>query len=346
MKYFQNNLKLTISGKSHDAFITLCCENVPELAIDYDLINQNLAKRRGIDYLSTPRREPDRYEIIQKDGKITIIVYNEDIIDQPFDGLVRPGHADLVQLEKYQDEEMIKGGGIASGRLTAPIVILGSLFAPYLMKKGLIVKSFIEKIGSVELPNVYYDDIFAKDEDYISHTNDEYKDKIEEEIMKAKAKNDSIDGLVKTFIKCPIIGLGEPFFNSFESIMAHLLFSIPAINGIAFGDAFKNIHFGSSYNDEPYYENNQLKYRSNHSGGINGGLSNSNYICFTSSIRPTSSIGITQKTINYLTKENAEIKINGRNDPCIVPRVSHVISAVSYIALMDLLLEGDELWIN
>lgn len=339
MKYYQNNIKISIEGKSHDPFITLICENVPAFKINHELIQNNLAKRRGLKDISTPRRESDRYEISQNNGKIVIIVYNDDVIDLPFDGLVRPGHADLVQLIKYQDINAIKGGGIASGRLTTPLVILGTIFSEYINQKGIFVKSFIEQVGDLK-NEINIDDVdFNFAEDYLSHPDFSFKKQIEDEILKIKKENDSLGGTVKTFIKCPIVGLGEPFFNGFESVMAHLLFSIPAVNGVNFGDAFKNIYRGSEYNDEPYYENNIVKYRTNHSGGINGGLTNGNYIYFKTSVHPTSSIGKSQKTINYLTKENTEIKITSRNDPCIIPRITHVITAITYIALMDLLLE-------
>ena len=337
MNYFNNNLKLTISGSSHSNNIVLTCYNLPKLMINQPKINEYLKYRRGLDAISTERREMDQYEITQNDNELKITVYNQDVIKTSFDGTVRPGHADLTQYVKYQNEESISGGGISSGRMTVPFIILGALIEDYLNDKGIIVRSFIKKIGNINFKNEFNDNLFTQKNDYIMLQEDNKKELLIKYIEEVKEKKDSLSGEIITYAKCPYIGLGEPYFNSMESLISHLMFSIPGINGIYFGDAFNDsLINGSTFNDIPYYnENKELKYRTNHAGGLNGGLTNSNVITFTTSIKPTSSIKIKQDTINIKTKENTKIEISSRNDPCIAVRALHVINACTYIVLMD-----------
>ncbi len=343
MNYFKNNLVLKIKGASHSKKVTLECQNIIDLPINYDSINEALLLRRGIDEISTPRRENDEYVIVKKDNKIIITVFNNDVKKVPFNGTIRPGHADLVQLMKYNKESAISGGGISSGRMSVPFVILATIFKDYLNKKGIYVKSLIKRIGEQEYDSELNENIFLHSDDYLMLNNPKDKEKAISYIKQIKNKRDSLDGEVKTYIKCPYIGLGEPYFNSMESLIAHLMFSIPGINGIKFGDALNpDLISGSKFNDIPYFDNDVIKYRTNHAGGIQGGLTNGQCITFTTSIRPTSSIGLTQDTINIKTKENVKINITSRNDPCIVPRALHVINAMSYIVMMDQFLERSQ----
>ena len=341
-----NNLMIEIDGASHSKEIKLIVKGLPkETIINRELIEKNLNYRQGNPLISTPRREPNEYwfksgviDDIIIDDTVEIIVPNKNYNDEPYQtpSVVRPGHADLVQYIKSNGTADLRGGGIASGRMTTPLVILGSICEQILNKKGIKVASRIKQIANIidESNPTIDESLFEKlDTDFPSLTN---KEKMIEAIKKAKDKKDSIGGIIETYSIGLPIGIGEPFFQSFESNLSHLIFSIPGINGIEFGEGFNTTNFfGSTYNDEPKYLNNILTYKTNHSGGLSGGMTNGNVLTFKTSIRPPSSIGLKQETVDLKTKENTTIEIKGAHDSCFVHRALHVINAVTYITIFD-----------
>ena len=347
MNKFGKNIIISLSGASHKESLKLTIQGINKgLTLNEDLIKNNLRLRLGNPLISTSRKEKDEYEILsgyvnhQTTGEDLVLeIKNIDILST-FDGTIRPGHADYTQYMKYLDADAIQGGGIASGRMTALLVIAGSICEDLLLKEKIVVKSYIRQIGKIKDKTKFQDTHFNQKNDYLNLLNPKLTQKFINYILKIKKQQDSIGGIIETYVKNPIIGIGEPFFDSFESYLSHLIFSIPGVNGIKFGDAFNpKTMKGSVYNDIPYIENNQIKFKSNHCGGIQGGLTNGNIIRFTTSVRPTSSIGKIQESINLYTFRNTQIRSSSRHDPSIVPKVLHVINAVTNIALYDLLIE-------
>lgn len=346
MNKFGKNITIEIFGESHSSKIGLIMSNLPKgLTIDLDLINKNLSFRKGDDSISTPRREKDQLEFVSginngitNGENLKIIIENTDVQDTSFDGNIRPGHADLVNYLRYNEYK--QGGGLSSGRMTTLLVVAGTICQQILNKEGFIAKSFIRQIGKIKDESIFNKELFQRADESFSLIDKKIEKSMIEEIQRAQANKNSLGGIVESYINCPIKTLGEPFFDSFESILSHLIFSIPGINGIEFGEGFNSTNLlGSEYNDSIYYENDEINYKTNHQGGLSGGMTNGNIINFKISIRPTSSIGITQDTINVLTKKNSQITINSRNDSCFVHRALHVINACCYIVLYDLLLE-------
>ena len=246
-------------------------------------------------------------------SKIIIKFENKNIRSKDyykFKNIPRPGHVDFVALKKFGKDYNLSGGGIFSGRMTVAIVAAGVLA----MKLIPSIK-FSAKILTV------------------GGCND-----IENTVKKVVAKGDSVGGIVECIISNVPIGLGEPFFYSIESHISHLAFSIPGIKGIEFGSGFASTAMlGSKHNDSII--NISGKTETNHSGGINGGISNGNDIIFRVAVKPPSSISKTQKTINLQTKKIEDLTIKGRHDACIALRLPPIIEALAAIALADFWLE-------
>jgi len=340
MNQFGKNFKLTINGTSHSKEMSMTIDGISKLSIDIDLIKERLLLRKGESTFSTSRRENDEFEIESNKNSIIIKVKNSDIHQTPNEllGIVRPGHADYVNYVKNNTIDFYDT--MSSGRLTTLLVIVGTIFEINLKELGIKSKSFIRQIGKIKDESILYNESFNQKDDFFNVIDKEKEILMKDEITKSKEIGDSLGGIVETYIKCPIVGLGEPFFDSFESMLSHLIFSIPGINGIAFGEGFNSsLLEGSTYNDIPKYIDGKVYFETNHAGGLNGGMTNGNIINFKTSIRPTSSIYREQRTINVRTKQNDTIKISSRNDTCFVPRALHVINACSYIVLYDLYLD-------
>ena len=259
----------------------------------------------------------------------------------------RPSHADYPAYVKFASYNDVRGGGQFSGRMTAPLVIGGSIAEDLLMKRGIKIYSRIKSIGLAEDCEINLDDI--KEENFYDFKdqvfpviNPSSREKMEAEILKAKEEGDSIGGIVETFVLNMPVGIGEPFFDSLESVISHAVFSVPGIKGIEFGSGFEAAKMlGSTHNDSYYYENNKIKTRTNNHGGIIGGLSSGMPIVFRTAVKPTSSIAKIQDTVSLKEKNNTKLEIVGRHDPSIVPRALVAIEMITAIALLDLVMEGE-----
>jgi chorismate synthase len=268
---------------------------------------------------TTYRQEEDLPEIISgvfngstTGAPVTIFVQNKNIRSSDYEAvkeIPRPGHADFVATKKYGGFADYRGGGHFSGRLTTALVAA-----------GVIAKKIIYPIQcDAKLIEV-------------GGTPD-----IETAIKKAMDEKDSVGGIVECRINNVPAGLGEPFFDSLESSLSHIIFSIPAIKGIEFGSGFNSAKMkGSEHNDKIISINGQTE--TNHSGGINGGISNGNEIIFRVAVKPTSSIAREQKTLNLKTGKMVDLKIDGRHDTCIALRVPVVVEAAAAIVLTDFML--------
>ncbi len=353
MNTFGKLLRISMFGESHGAKIGITIDNItPGLPIDQSFIKECLSKRRPTGPNETPRVEIDDFEIVSGEfngfttgAPLTILIPNNDTKPSDYDktlGLMRPGHADYTSHIKYSGYEDYRGGGHFSGRLTAAIVAGGAIVLQALEKIGIKIGSHILKIRDVE------DDKFTDIENQIDELNELYFPVINQSVLKemssiiteARLSNDSVGGIIECGITGLPVGLGEPMFDSIESVLSHAMFSIGSVKGIEFGDGFNFANLlGSEANDELFYENNRVQTKTNHNGGINGGISNSMPILFNVVVKPTASISKAQDTININTRKNDVIEISGRHDPAIVRRINIVLRSMSAFVIADFLIQ-------
>lgn len=307
---FGNNLIVSLFGESHGSSIGVTCSGIPSgTKVDLDYIRKELDRRRPKNDYESKRREEDDFEVASgvyngytTGSPLTILIKNSDVDSMNYvSGVIRPGASDypsFIESDGYNDA---RGGGHFSGRLTAPLVALGAILKQILIKKDIIVSSSI--------------------------------------IKKEENKgNDTYGFISQVVVKGMPVGVGEPFFDSVESVLSHLLFSVPSVKGVSFGDIDLAYKKGSEVKDELAYVDGKVKILSNHNGGVNGGLSNGNDIIINVSFKPISSLSVPQKTINIKTKENIEYINNNRNDLSIEDRAQVILEAVTSIGLVDLLI--------
>ena len=321
---FGNRLKITIFGASHATDVGVLVEGVPAgVALPMDAFMVDVDRRRPKRCGETPRYEADVPVVEGLDaegrtmgGVLRISFKNSNIRSGDYDHLrrqPRPSHADLVQMRKYGEEYDIAGGGMASGRMTVALVAA-----------GVVAKRL--------LPNVEFETRLVE----VGGERDEAK--FDEIIGRAATDGDSVGGVVECRISGVIEPLGEPFFDSVESVMAHLLLSIPAVKGVEFGDGFEGARkCGSERNDVIISESGETY--SNNEGGINGGIANGNDIVVRVAIKPTPSIAKEQMTYNFDEGGVSELVIGGRHDACIARRAAVVVEAMAAVALADLKLQ-------
>ena len=346
-------IKYSIFGESHGKGIGITIDGLPPgIKLDMDFIN-NLMQRRapGRDEFSTTRGEGDRVEILSGcfNGYTTgtplcSFIFNENQNSKDYSklkDLARPGHADFTGKVKYSGFNDYRGGGHFSGRITAPLVFAGAVAKQILLDKGIIIGSHILSIGNVF--DSYFDGVNLKDQQLIDVLkknfpvlNDIKGEEMKNIILKAKGESDSVGGIIEGAILNLPCGLGEPFFDSIESNLAQLLFSVPAVKGVEFGIGFDITKLrGSQANDVPFIKKDIVKMKTNNNGGINGGISNGMPIVFRVAMKPTPSIGKFQNTIDMARGENSELSIAGRHDPCIVLRALPVIEACAAMSILD-----------
>lgn len=349
---FGNNLSITLFGESHGVAIGAVLDGVtPGITVDMAFINKMLSLRKGIDAVSTSRREQDEIEILSGvfEGKTTgtplcIMIKNADTRSKDYSltkDLARPSHADFTAECKYHGFEDYRGGGHFSGRITAPLVAAAGIIIPALQKKGIKIGSHISECAGISDRD--FEDISADiktlDGKEFAVLDDQKGSEMIEAIKCAKSQGDSVGGIVETAVIGLPAGVGEPWFDSVESVLSHAIFSVPGAKGIEFGKGFEIAGMiGSDAND--CFENfdDNIVTKTNNSGGINGGITNGMPIIFRTAFRPTPTIAKAQNTVNIKTGENAILQAKGRHDPCIVHRAKVVVDSVTALALADLLI--------
>lgn len=348
------NIELSIFGESHGKAIGIVIGNLPAgITLDQEEIRKNMLRRApGLNKMSTPRIEKDEVDIISGviDGVTTgaplcAMIYNSDQHSKDYSLLkecMRPGHSDYPAYIKYKGFNDVRGGGHFSGRLTAPLVFAGSIAKQILKQQGIIIGAHIQSIKDV-YDESYDVDISEEDiekmlkQQYPTLNQDVFK-KMQESIEQARLNQDSVGGSIECAILNVPSGIGNPFFDSIESHLAPLLFSIPAVKSVSFGLGEKMSElYGHEANDAYYYDKDIVKTKTNHNGGITGGISNGMPIIFKVGIKPTPSISQIQETINVKTKENTELQITGRHDPCIVPRAVVVVESMAALGILDMI---------
>lgn len=350
-----SKIKLSIFGESHGNAIGITIDGLPAgFSIDMDKIMMEMARRApGKSSLSTPRKESDIPEILSGyfEGKTTgtplcAIIRNSNTKSKDYSKLkdvMRPGHADYTGAVIYKGFNDYRGGGHFSGRITAPLVFAGAICKQILEVKGIIVSAHINSIGKIKDCSFLESDISDEllnsfKEKELPLINTKLEDEMRQEILSARSSGDSIGGTIECAILGVSPGIGDPFFDSVESTLAHLMFSVPAVKGIEFGKGFDISKMrGSEANDEYYLENGNIKTKTNNNGGILGGITNGMPIIFNVAIKPTASIFKEQNTVNIATMEETTLCIEGRHDPCIVQRALPVIEAVAAIGITELM---------
>jgi len=355
MNTIGHNIKITFFGESHSSHIGVVINGLPVgLNIDENLIKFNLTKRRPINNISTSRIEADNYKILSgyfngftTGAPLSIIIENNNILSKNYDKLhitPRPSHSDYPASVKYKGFNDFRGGGFFSGRLTALWIIIGSISEQLLKKQNILVGSHIFSLKNIEdtpfEPNKNDGKVIIKiNKENFPLINTSKKEEMIDLINKTKNNLDSLGGIIETKVINVPIGLGEPYFLSVESYISQLLFSIPGLKGVEFGKGFEiSKYLGSKMNDQYVVKNNKITTLSNNNGGILGGITNGQPIIIKSAFKPTSSIGLKQKSINLNNLSNVDLTINGRHDPQFVSRASHVVTAVVNYAILDLLL--------
>ena len=350
-----NNIKVSIFGESHGNAIGINIDGLPSgFEIDMDKILLEMERRApGKNQLSTARKEADLPEILSGffEGKTTgtplcAIIRNSDTRSKDYaktKDFMRPGHADFTGYERYSGFNDYRGGGHFSGRITAPLVFAGAICKQILEEKGIFIGAHISSIKDIEdenfnSTNISKEDLLELRNKELPLINTSLEEKMKHTIMQAKYDGDSVGGT----IECAVVGIkpgvGNPFFDSVESTLAHLMFSVPAVKGIEFGKGFDMTKLlGSEANDEYYYDGDLVKTKTNNNGGILGGISNGMPIVFKVAVKPTASILKQQNTIDIKNKKDVKFRIEGRHDPCIVQRAVPVIEAVTAIGILDLI---------
>lgn len=348
---FGNHLAVTLFGESHGPAIGAVLDGLsPGTPIDEDNIRRMLQLRQPGGAISTARKEQDAFEILSGAYRglatgtpLTILIRNQDIKSDDYaamEALMRPGHADYPAMCKYHGYQDTRGGGHFSGRLTAPLVAAGAICHSALTAKGIQIGTHIARCAGI--PDRSFGDIPADilklSQSTFPVLDETAGEAMQAAILAAKADGDSVGGVLETAIAGLPAGVGEPWFDSFESMLSHILFSVPAVKGVEFGDGFALADMrGSIANDPLRYENGQVISSTNHGGGIGGGITNGMPVIFRCAIKPTPSIAREQQTVNLAEKKNVPLAIPGRHDPAIVHRARIVIDAVTAIAVYDML---------
>lgn len=349
-------IKLSVFGGSHTAAIGVVLDNLPpNEKIDMEEILRQMARRApGQDKSATTRAEADVPEVLSGllDGVLTgaplaAVIQNTNTRSGDYSNLracPRPGHADYTASLRYDGANDIRGGGHFSGRLTACLVFAGAVCRQLLARRGIVIGAHALQIGAVrdtalDPVNVSAETLSALSTAYFSVLDENAKAAMRAEIERARLRADSVGGIIECAAVGVPAGIGSPMFGGIENVFSSILFGVPAVKGVEFGDGFHAASLsGSAHNDSFYYdENGEIRTRTNHAGGILGGITTGMPLVLRAAVKPTASIGQAQETVNLATRQNDTLVVKGRHDPCIVPRAIPVIEAVTAIALMDLL---------
>ena len=348
---FGTNVLVTLFGESHGPAVGGVLDGLaPGIPLDPAFIRHQLTLRRPQGQISTSRVEGDEFEIVSGvyDGKTTgtplcIIIRNENVKSADYEelrDLARPGHADYTARVKYHGFADARGGGHFSGRVTAALVALGAVAISALRARGVTLGTHIARLAGV--CDRGFSDLFADlallNGKEFPVLDDAAGDEMRKKILAARDDGDSVGGILETAVTGLPAGVGEPWFDSLEGLLSHGLFSIPGIKGVEFGDGFGMAdRRGSETNDAFASENGKIVTKTNHNGGINGGISNGMPIVFRCAVKPTPSIFLPQETVDLSSGESRELRLSGRHDPAIVHRARVVVDSVAALVLCDAL---------
>ena len=344
--------RLTIFGQSHAPAIGGVIEGLPAgIAPDMAFISAFMARRAPGGALSTARREADAVEIIAGlnewgrtcGAPLAFVIRNSDQHSRDYSDLrdvPRPGHADYTAAVKYGGENDIRGGGQFSGRLTAPLCFAGALAMQQLREKGIVIRARVQSIAGIEdgPMDPARPKLNAIGGGRLPCVDAAAAGRMAEAIEAARAEGDSVGGVVECFALGVPAGLGEPMFEGVENRLARVLFGIPAVRGVEFGLGFAAAALrGSEHNDAFRMEEGRVCTETNRHGGVLGGITSGMPIVVRAAFKPTPSISRPQQSVSLSRREDADLQIHGRHDPCIVPRAVPVVEAAVAWVVYDMM---------
>ena len=351
---FGNKIKISIFGQSHSPAIGVTIDGLPAgFKIDLDELNLFMRRRApGRSAHSTARQETDTPEFIcgLVDGTtcgapVTVVIRNTDVRSHDYEKLrdiPRPSHADYSAHVKYGQARDFRGGGQFSGRLTASLCIAGGICLQLLKRENINIAAHISQIGNVvdrsfDPVNISTDELIELGKKDFPVLDTEAGERMRTVIEEIKKDGDSVGGIVECCIIGLPAGIGEPMFDGMENRLAAVLFGIPAVKGVEFGNGFAAGSLrGSENNDAFYMREGKVQTRTNRHGGILGGISSGMPVMFRAAFKPTPSIAKVQGSVSLSKKEDVELVIEGRHDPCIVPRAVPCVEAAAAVALYDI----------
>lgn len=360
---FGNALGLTLFGESHGDVIGAVLDGIsPGIPVSEERIARALALRRPAEAFATARRETDEFSVVSgvyrgktTGGPLCILIPNRNAEGKDYEKIAsvpRPGTADETAWAKFHGFQDARGGGHFSGRLTAPLVAVGAVLQAALEEKGIVLASHILKMGAAS------DRPLTPTEEELFRLRDlpfAVLEKNAEEAMRREAENaarekDSIGGVVEGAVMGLPAGVGEPFFDTVEGVLSHAFFAVPAVKGVEFGAGFAAAGMRGSEHNDPYYcdKSGAARTRTNHCGGILGGITTGEPLLYRVAVKPVPSILSEQESFDRQTGENIRFTLSGRHDACLLPRARVVFDAVTAFCLSDLLLTrfGTDYFLN
>ena len=354
--YQGDALDIMIYGESHSETIGVYITGLPEDVVPDAAKTAAFMARRapGKNAWSTPRKEADEV-IFERNGTMLHgYIINTNTKPKDYASIMnrpRPSHADYAARLLYGDGASKSGGGIFSGRMTAPLCIAGSIAIQELNKRGIQISAHLKKAGGIS-DDSYFDHA-VNDEGFRNAlsmvenkefpvVDDAKGELMKEKIEQARAEGDSVGGVIECVVYGYPEGIGGPIFDGIEAKLAQILYAIPAVKGVEFGNGFEGSDLKGSENNDAFVfdDEGNLTLKTNHSGGIQGGISLGDIapIVFDVALKPTPSISRSQETVDLAEHKNTVINIEGRHDPCVAPRAVPVVEAAAAIALYDMIL--------
>ncbi|WP_108822444.1 chorismate synthase [Dysgonomonas sp. Marseille-P4361] len=346
MNTFGNIFRLTSYGESHGVAIGGVIDGCPAgIAVDMDFIQNELNRRRpGQSKITTPRKEADEVEFLSGvfEGETTgvpigFVIRNNNQHSSDYDNLrevYRPSHADFTYTQKYGVRDH-RGGGRSSARETIARCVAGALAKLALRQIGVDIVAYTSQVGGIKLEKSYTDyDLSLIETTPVRCPDMEKANEMIELIQEVKSKGDTIGGVITCIIKGAPVGLGEPVFGKLHAALGGAMLSINAVKGFEYGDGFDVNHRGSEVNDVFYNDNGKISTRTNHSGGIQGGISNGQDIYFRVAFKPVATILMHQDTVDK-NGEYVDLKARGRHDACVLPRAVPIVEAMAAMTILD-----------
>ena len=349
---FGTSVAVTLLGESHGAMIGAVLDGMaPGIPVDEGYLRRRMLLRQGPAALSTKRREPDEVRIVSgvKDGyttgtPITLLIENTDTRSRDYGKMAtvaRPGHADYTAYCKYHGFADERGGGHFSGRITAGLVAAGAIALSALSHLGIRIGTHIAACAGIADRPFAADldtDLAVLEELDFAVLDEARREEMRAAIEAARNEGDSVGGILETAVTGLPAGVGEPWFDTVEGVLSHMLFSIPAVKGVEFGDGFALAAMRGSEANDPFRSvNGRIVTERNRAGGILGGITSGMPLTVRCAIKPTPSIYKEQRTVDFVSGEETVLQIAGRHDPAIVHRARAVVDSAVALALCDLL---------
>jgi chorismate synthase len=346
---FGNIFRLTSFGESHGAAIGGVIDGCPAgLEIDEAFIQKELDRRKpGQSSITTPRNEDDKVEFLSGifEGKTTgtpvaFVIRNKDAESKDYSHLrnsFRPGHADFTFEKKFGIRDY-RGGGRSSARETISRVVAGSVAKLFLKQNNIHINAFVKQVGNVATEKNYSELNFSSEENIVRCPDKDIAEKMISLIEEMKHKGDSLGGVIQCVIENVPVGLGEPVFDKLHARLAYAMMGINAVKGFEIGEGFNSVQLtGSEMNDVFVNSEKGITTKTNHSGGIQGGISNGNDVYFNLAFKPVSTVMQSQKSVNT-SGEEVVLEGRGRHDPCVLPRAVPIVESMAAIVIADFLL--------